>query len=427
MIMKRACFAIMTGLLLIFALNAAIGDGVPMMINYQGCLTDELGAPLDTTIDLTFSIYMDSTSAVSFWSETHTSVVVEEGLFNVRLGSGSPIPEAALESDNRWLGISVGDDPEIVPRSRLVAAPYAIHALRADSAGFADVGGGWTDDGTFVRLTSISDNVGIGTTNTSNKLRVAGSSNPVVYVEQTGSGRGVWVHTNSACGFVSEAGNHGLRVISAGGNGLYVMDANGDGVRVDHANGLAGYFGGDVDVIGNLSKGGGSFKIDHPIDPANKFLFHSFVESPDMMNIYNGNVTLDAEGAAIVHLPDYFDALNRDFRYQLTPIGAPAPELHVAQKVEGSQFAIAGGVPGLEVSWQITGIREDPYAEANRIQVEVDKQPAEQGKYLHPGVRGLGEEYRIGYDDIQRLRDEDERIRQQSGLQEQMNGNGVDR
>ena len=53
---------------------------------------------------------------------------------------------------------------------------------------------------------------------------------------------------------------------------------------------------GNLQVDGTVSKGGGSFKIDDPIDPAGKYLSHSFVESPDMMNIYNGNVTTDAKG-----------------------------------------------------------------------------------------------------------------------------------
>src|SRR6185369_13917593 len=85
-----------------------------------------------------------------------------------------------------------------------------------------------------------------------------------------------------------------------------------------HGQGFAGYFSGDVNVQGTLSKSGGSFKIDHPLDPAHKYLSHSFVESPDMMNIYNGIATLDASGTATVTLPDWLDALNRDFRYQLT-------------------------------------------------------------------------------------------------------------
>jgi hypothetical protein len=137
-------------------------------------------------------------------------------------------------------------------------------------------------------------------------------------------------------------------------------------------------------VIGNLTKGSGSFKIDHPLDPLNKFLFHSFVESPDMLNVYNGNVVLDEDGEAIVTLPDWFEALNTDFRYQLTPVGMPAPSLHVASKISENRFTIAGGKPGTEVSWQVTGIRNDAYAKMNRIQVEVDKPAEERGTLLHP-------------------------------------------
>ena len=94
-------------------------------------------------------------------------------------------------------------------------------------------------------------------------------------------------------------------------------------------------------VSGSLSKGGGSFKIDDPLDPENKYLSHSFVESPDMMNIYNGLIRLDARGEAWVVLPDYFEALNRDFRYQLTSVGASQPRLYIASEVKGNRFKIA--------------------------------------------------------------------------------------
>jgi hypothetical protein len=160
---------------------------------------------------------------------------------------------------------------------------------------------------------------------------------------------------------------------------------------------FAGQFIGDVYVSGSVSKPGGSFKIDHPLDPANKYLQHSFVESPDMMNIYNGIVTLDADGTATVTMPEWFDALNRDFRYQLTAVGAPGPNLYVSQKVNNNQFAIAGGSAGLEVSWQVTGVRHDAWAEAHRIQVEVPKEGENVGTYLHPELFGkpesMGETY----------------------------------
>lgn len=158
---------------------------------------------------------------------------------------------------------------------------------------------------------------------------------------------------------------------------------------------FAGYFAGNVNVTGSVSKGGGSFKIDHPLDPMNKYLYHSFVESPDMMNVYNGNVTLDGSGAAWVELPAYFEALNRDFRYQLTPIGGPGPNLYIAQEVQGNRFLIAGGAPGLRVSWQVTGIRQDAFAKANPIVVEVDKPVEERGALLHPEAFGLDRSYSL--------------------------------
>jgi hypothetical protein len=108
-----------------------------------------------------------------------------------------------------------------------------------------------------------------------------------------------------------------------------------------------------------------------------------------MKNVYDGVATLDREGRAIVRLPDWFAALNRDVRYQLTAIGAPAPDLHIAERVRGNEFAIAGGRPGMEVSWQVTGIRHDPWAEQNRIPVELPKEGVEVGRYLYPQAYGL--------------------------------------
>jgi trimeric autotransporter adhesin len=165
------------------------------------------------------------------------------------------------------------------------------------------------------------------------------------------------------------------------------------GVKGESAspNGYAGYFVGNVNVTGNLTKGGGAFKIDHPLDPENKTLSHSFVESPDMMNIYNGIVRLGKDGSAEVTLPDWFEALNREFRYQLTCIGGFAP-VYVAKKVDGNRFKIAGGKPGMEVSWQLTGVRKDAYAETHRIQVEEMKPVAERGSYLHPEAFGKSAE-----------------------------------
>lgn len=187
---------------------------------------------------------------------------------------------------------------------------------------------------------------------------------------------GVWGAATSTSGI--NWGVYGASSSSSGYGGYFTVPAGG----------VAGRFIGNVQISGSLSKSSGSFVIDHPLDPENKYLYHSFVESPDMMNVYNGVASLDADGAAWVELPAYFEALNRDYRYQLTPIGGPGPNLHIAQEVQDNRFQIAGGSPSQRVSWQVTGIRQDPYALANPIVVEVNKPAGEQGTLLHPEAHG---------------------------------------
>ncbi|MFA7309442.1 MAG: hypothetical protein WC050_00920 [Candidatus Paceibacterota bacterium] len=143
----------------------------------------------------------------------------------------------------------------------------------------------------------------------------------------------------------------------------------------------------NLTVTSAISKAAGTFVIDHPLDPKNKLLYHSFVESPDAKNMYDGIATLDGNGEAVVGLPTYFDALNKDVRYQLKPIGASMPNLYVKEEEHDNRFSIGGGVPGGKVSWQITGIRHDPYIVANPIVPEVEKgpgQPVQKGEYLYP-------------------------------------------
>jgi hypothetical protein len=192
---------------------------------------------------------------------------------------------------------------------------------------------------------------------------------------------------NGGGGLLASAGS-GTGAGHRGGTGLVAIAGEGMNGATD---GLAGLFEGDVQITGNLSKGGGSFKIDHPLDPEKKYLYHSFVESPDMMNIYNGNVTTDENGEAAVTLPDWFQALNRDFRYQLTTIG-PFAQATIYEKIKNNRFVIKTSVPGTEVSWQVTGIRKDPYANKHRIPVEEMKTESERGLYLHPDAYDLSDE-----------------------------------
>lgn len=189
------------------------------------------------------------------------------------------------------------------------------------------------------------------------------------------------------------------------GIGVYGSSFTGTGLYATSDYGYAAYLDGRVYIRGPLQKPGGQFKIDHPLDPANKYLCHSFVESPDMKNIYDGVVALDDKGEAIIRLPDWFGALNKDFRYQLTAIGAPGPNLYIAEEIidggtnyntdnsnysgsSNNRFKIAGGNPSMKVSWHVTGIRKDPWANAHRIQVEEDKSDKERGYYMYPNLYG---------------------------------------
>jgi len=213
---------------------------------------------------------------------------------------------------------------------------------------------------------------------------------------------GVRAGSNSDFGVeaYSDSGD-GVYGFSYSGYGMAAYSETNYGMYAFSDTNYAAYLDGNVRITGGLQKAGGSFKIDHPLDPANKYLSHSFVESPDMKNVYDGVIILDNKGEAEIELPDWFGALNNDFRYQLTAIGAPGPNLYIAEEISDgvttttnysnssssgnnnkSRFKVAGGTSGMKVSWQVTGIRKDPWANAHRIQVEEDKPAKERGYYL---------------------------------------------
>jgi hypothetical protein len=180
------------------------------------------------------------------------------------------------------------------------------------------------------------------------------------------------------------------------GNGVEGFSSRGAGVLGEGGSGgFAGVFLGNVRITGNLSKAGGGFEIDHPLDPENKYLSHSFVESPDRLNIYNGTVTTDDDGAAVVVLPGYFNALNHQCCYQLTVIGQFAQAIVAEEVGQDNEFTIKTSEPRITVSWQVTGIRQDPWAVENRIEAETEKTAEERGRYLHPELWERPHEARI--------------------------------
>jgi hypothetical protein len=143
----------------------------------------------------------------------------------------------------------------------------------------------------------------------------------------------------------------------------------------------------ELTVGGDISAFLKFFRIDHPLDPANKELLHACVESDEYKNIYDGIVTTDEQGFASVSLPSWFEALNEKFRYQLTVIDEGAGDwtlARVTKQISGGSFTIQTSAPSTQVSWQVTGVRKDPYAKSRPMNVEIEKPADRKGTYLYP-------------------------------------------
>ncbi|MGH9440841.1 MAG: hypothetical protein ACRD16_01050, partial [Thermoanaerobaculia bacterium] len=226
------------------------------------------------------------------------------------------------------------------------------------------------------------------------------------------SANGVGVYGSSShasdSGNISNSGVYGTGAIGVAGNSVLAAGSPttfsigveglattaGDerigvyGSALGSAASAAARFDGNIEINGTVHTSAAVVRFDDPLDPENKYISHSVVESPDRMNIYNGMVRLDSKGEATVAMPEWFEAVNEEFRYQLTAVGGPGRDLYVADEVQNNQFRIAGGTPGLKVSWQVTGIRHDAYAARNPVSVEAEKPESERGLYLSPEAFG---------------------------------------
>jgi hypothetical protein len=218
----------------------------------------------------------------------------------------------------------------------------------------------------------------------------------------TGATYGVYAQSNSSSGF----GVFGLAGSFSGTTyGVYGRSYTAYGV----------YSQGDFGASGTKA-----FRIDHPDDPANKYLLHYAAESPEVINFYRGTVTLDGAGSAVVELPAYFARINKDATYQLTAMGAPMPLLHLAEEIDASamtagaaaapgepapicSFRIGGGVPGGRVSWRVETVRNDAWVRSRGAPVEVDKIDLEKGTYQHPELYGQPAEMGMNHTDAPRV------------------------
>ena len=262
--------------------------------------------------------------------------------------------------------------------------------------------------------TFLFNSVGIGTSAPQAELNLnyGGTANADSLLLGNNSTRGLQLRDNGT-GMDIESFGVPLNVNFATQQPLF-LNPNGGGVYVgiganvgfsyalnvgaiDNDGGFdSGVFSNDIYVFGNFAaEGSKNFRIDHPLDPMNKFLVHASIESSEVLNQYSGNVVLDGKGEARVGFPDWFAAVNDDFRYQLTAVGAPAPNLYVAEEIKDSSFSIAGGKPGMKVSWQVTARRNDLYMRAHPLVVEEEKSERERGRYSNPELYGAPREMGI--------------------------------
>jgi len=338
----------------------------------------------------------------------------------VRGVSGANDPGAETVGLAGVVGINNGTGPGVIGRSTSGAA---VHGTSGSGAGVQAT----SSSGVALQATSNSGNAisASSTGDTDAIITTTSAASPwaAVHGRNNGDGFGVFGSSNTGHGIVgvtsgdellAEAMPFGPSGVAGGnitGSGVSAMGnpavyAFGIGtppnanaiMALGTVNALGGtgelaiFVIGKVGILGDLQVTGGSkaFCIDHPLDPAHRYLRHAAVESSELKTVYDGIAELDANGAAVITLPEWFSELNGDLRYELTAIGAPAPNLHVTEDSDGKTLKVAGGVPKQRISWQITGVRRDRSALASPLVVEEEKAGDERGRYLEPHLFGAG-------------------------------------
>ncbi|MGB6035582.1 MAG: hypothetical protein WBG42_04895 [Cryomorphaceae bacterium] len=277
--------------------------------------------------------------------------------------------------------------------------------LRGLSSGSGDaIYGGTFSTGAGVR--GISSGAGVGVVGNSLATSRAGefsnlaeNTTQTIFALQTAANTAnttaaIWGESSSTAGgvFLADLQDN----ITVGATGQYIGGGNFDaaglfGFANSNTNwgygviGQGNWYG--VYAVGDLGTTGiKTFCIDHPSEPDKKMLKHFSIESDEVLNVYRGNAQLNEDGSVEIVLPEYFKAINRNFSYHLTPVGASMPNLFVSDEINENTFTISGGVPNAKVSWMVQAERNDKYLQENpkKREPEVQKKPEMQGKYLDP-------------------------------------------
>jgi hypothetical protein len=356
------------------------------------------------------SVQINASGASTAGLEVNTSVNNSSGVFTTHTGTGVSFRAESTNPSNNFSAIQSVTNSFDANTSAIIGSNsgggFGVAAqLPQTATGFAAVfgnnlrtnGGSGVDGGGFQGVSGQSFVTGgSGVFGLHNNPGVGANPNGNPAVVNAGI---------TGLGFYGGLGQTQYRA----GVGLFGLNVDQIGSLADDATGVIGN-GGFVGVLGNsqdptgygvasltsvlalgdlMALGVKSFAIDHPMDPANKMLRHSAMESNEVLNVYRGNVVCDANGVATVQLPAYFEAINVNCSYILTPVGQAAPDLHVQSEINANQFVIAGGKPGMKVSWQVTAERNDIYMQQNPFASESLKPQRKQGLYFYP--QGYGQ------------------------------------
>ena len=385
--------------------------------------------------DSTSSFNINNISAAGEITVGSTLTTVGNATFFSPVGIGTSAPQALLNLDyngtanrdsilvgnNSTKGLQLRDTGGAVDLESLGVPLFVNYATGQSTYLFNLVGVGTSNPQVELNLdqgdTATNDALLIGNYNKGLQLRDTGAA---VDLESIG----VPLYVNNVTqqnlylnpsGIISDPNNPnygygGVAIGSANPTGFYPLTVSGGCCT---SQPYAAIFWGftdveaDLAVIGNLTVlGNKNFRIDHPLDPKNKYLQHAAIESSEVLNQYSGNVVLDDNGEGRVEFPTWFAAINEDFRYQLTAIGAPGPSLYVSEEMKDNSFTIAGGRSGMKVSWQVTARRNDAYMKAHPYVVEQDKPEFERGYYTLPELYGAPKEEGIRYAQEQRSKEQ---------------------
>jgi hypothetical protein len=355
------------------------------------------------------TIFEDSSGKVGIGTDSPTSSLTVAGMIETRLG-GYKFPDGTIQNTAAASGLRFvshdttlhGDGSGALPLG--VAVPLFLSGSASEGNGALEVQnlssgegiqatGGPGNGVSFITQggTGVVGSGGLGQHLAAGGTGVMGVGGRSLDTSGDSSGAGVvgiGGDNNQTTSFFNQGG---IGVTAQGGSVSGTDNSGGVGMLALGGTGFGGanqgraaIFAGDVDLRGNLNVSGTkNFRIDHPLYPEDKYLVHAAIESSEALNVYSGNTVTDTNGDAVITLPEWFEAVNRDLRYQLTVLGTFAQAI-IAEKVKQNRFTIKTNAPNVEVSWQVTGVRSDPSMLEHPFQSVEDKNGRERGYYVDP-------------------------------------------